>query len=588
MLLAEDDPQTAQNLAERGLNLYRNNDVEGAINYFSRALLLNPHNKIAQNNLIAIASNEQLSAKQKINLFLLEDLISRIKDLTDRNDYLSDKRDLMAEDLITKGYKRQLLDEDLQNIMNYVVNSKEFMLSSTKQDPSLDKNNPLEVVNSSLLNVKEQLSQKMQYLKKQLDHLRDLNKENWYLEKDESLLAKEKKALERREYWDYQNQVASNDAMTIQTGPINVSDGQTTKELSFLEVKDKGVTPEEDISLLKQDLGVLKQQILDLQKNVTEKDQKVSQLSSQIVDFALKLAEKENQLTTKVDDFANINKDFQELQSRFEFGQKIIQDKDNEIKALQDSIQESIPQEEQITAIAGAQNIQDEKINELNGILETYRTKLGNANNELKEKDIKISSLSNDLANLQSKYIENERTIKISDRSTDKKDKELAAVKNAMDRMRYQTDKNNEKLQNIVKEKYAKLKELNGIVEIYKNRLVDTSLQLKEKAANIKILEEQLTLVQTKLFEKDQLIKKTNDSLHSLENQLQDVQNRLTEIKTSKNQSEQNPLVENEVASLKDKIKELNSLIKNELTEFDKINSNLPQVDIENINKLLE
>ncbi|MBF0384549.1 MAG: hypothetical protein HQL27_01630 [Candidatus Omnitrophica bacterium] len=588
---AEKGSESAQSFSEQGILLYKSGDVKGAIDRFSRSLLLDPHNKTSQNNLIAISTNEDLNAKQKLNLFLLEDLITRIKDLKDRIDYFTNKRDSLADDIIAKGYKQQLLEEELDNIMNYAVNSKEFMQYSNT-DNSLDSSNPLEEVNSSLLKVKEQLSQKVSYLKNQLDFLRNTNKETFSKEKDEVLLAQEKKALERREYWDYLNKISEDNSLSVQTGPIKVSDkGNTTSELSFLDLKNKAITPEEDINLLKQALSSLRNQVNGLQKNIDDKDKKVTQLSSQIVNFAVKLDEKEGLLTSKAGDLAMINKDFQELQARFEAGQKAIQEKDTEIEALKKSLEENEAKEAPVAqaALAEAQFEQDKKIVELNGVLESYRAKLGKADTAIKERESKISSLSNNLAELQKKFEQNRHSVIITDRTVSKKDKEITALKSAIDRMRNDSTSKNEKLQNIIKEKYAKIEELAGVLDIYKNKLLDANSIIKEKALNIQSLEQQLTLVQAKLSEKDEVIKKTNANLHSLETQLQEVQDRLLEIKDSGTQTQsRNPWIEDEIASLKEKIGNLNELIKQELREFEKINGNLPQQEIENLDNLLE
>ena len=213
-------------------------------------------------------------------------------------------------------------------------------------------NNALELVNSSLNQDKEHLLETLADLQKYFEFLRKVNK-------------------------DSQKDFAKTPVTGIEINPIPVED----------------------------ELTVLKREVIQVHK-------KLDQLTNQVVDLTLKLSEKNLYSERQEDRLNALSNNFVELKSRFELGEKMMNEKDGQIQTLQDQVK-------QIQAQAKASNddlnniltSKDEKLFELNGILQVYKGKLTDTVHNLKEKNATLTTLEDQLDIAQTKYVQKNKAI---------------------------------------------------------------------------------------------------------------------------------------------------------------------------------
>lgn len=309
---------------QQGIAFYRHNDLNHAIDQFARALLANPHNQRAFENLMmAAAEDEGLTAEQKINLFLLGDMARYIRNLDKKIKYLEHKRDMLRKDLRQRGIETE--DPSMRREAFPGPLGDRAALSHTPD--------PLGRLTNSLTFQKEQRLHQLETLEKQVSRLYELKKM-----------------------------------------PAAAQPPQYPRQ-----------TPAGDVALLKQDLALLRIQFDALKDHVENKDKKIAQLTAELVDFALKLTEKEMVLEEKLVRLSSLQEGLFDLQSRFELEQKMMRDKNSQIQLLQDqlkTIQSEITDRRQ--EFSRLLSSKDEKLIELNEILEIYKGKLADTVKELK------------------------------------------------------------------------------------------------------------------------------------------------------------------------------------------------------------
>ncbi|MCK5083438.1 MAG: hypothetical protein KAR31_11065, partial [Candidatus Omnitrophica bacterium] len=143
-------------------SIFERCDVRMAVDRFCQTLSIDPQNKTVQENLETIISHSKLTAVQKSDVFLLEDHLSYIKNLQGRAEYLTSKRNLLRDQLIDDGYKRDVLLRGLFDIRDNISGSHEIFLY---QNQSLfNRKSPLVVINSLLARENVQLSVRVRSL----------------------------------------------------------------------------------------------------------------------------------------------------------------------------------------------------------------------------------------------------------------------------------------------------------------------------------------------------------------------------------------------------------------------------------------
>lgn len=188
----------------------------------------------------------------------------------------------------------------------------------------------------------------------------------------------------------------------------------------FWEGKDRPVSiqssnpyfPEDNqIVSLKEEIEVLRKQLTALQQYVERREEKINFLTNQLIELSLRLSEKEQSLGENVIRLTALSQRLTDLQSRWELGQRIIQEKDRQISSLAAGMtspaeEQSRPEnkDKEIQALKNTidhlrrealqanghfknyLSSQNKEFNELKGVLQIYREKLRQANQLMKEK----------------------------------------------------------------------------------------------------------------------------------------------------------------------------------------------------------
>jgi len=183
-----------------------------------------------------------------------------------------------------------------------------------------------------------------------------------------------------------------------------------SRENNFIH--EMGETPKEIMVTLKEELALMHKRLNDLQMIVKQKDKKVEALTEQIIDFSLQLAEKEMVLSKKVDYLSSLSYEYDDLYARFELGQKIIQEKNLKIQAMEDSRMrlesDAFARTEELKNILSSK---DEKLFELSGILGIYKGMLKDSSQEIKLSSRNILAMQEQLMSVRAKLFEKDTAL---------------------------------------------------------------------------------------------------------------------------------------------------------------------------------
>ncbi len=364
---------------KQGILLYEQGEINSAIDDFSRALLLDPHNSQAQSQLVKIISHPSLDARGRINLLVFEDLIDYTKKLKGKIDYVQFKNNLLKKELYRKGYTKESLTKEMTRRKIYILDAQK---KTQLKDREILKNHdiPLEIVNANLNYEKKELNNKLISLQNTYNFFRELDKEI----------------------------------------PLDLSDfeliqnDQTTKALkSYYSTQKEGLeTRKQDINAFTQDLKNLKMKLRAQKRSHTPDDKKITDLTEEIVDLSLKLAEKERALTDKVEEISCLNQEFLDLQERFKLEQKIIKEKNLHINTLQSEIQTAHEKTNEWRAefdkVLSQRTI---KLSELNGIIKIYKQKLTSTNSNIKTQSADITTLEEQINTIQQELYDKDKFI---------------------------------------------------------------------------------------------------------------------------------------------------------------------------------
>ena len=245
------------------------------------------------------------------------------------------------------------------------------------------------------------------------------------------------------------------------------------------------------ITSLKEEIEILRKQLTALQQYVERKEEKINFLTSQVVELSLKLSEKEEILEENAKQLTSLSQQLTDLAARLELGQRIIQDKDRQIFALAAGQSPAgLPLESAKNAQATSWD-QEEKV-----FLQIYQKKLQEANDSIKQKVLELNTLNNQFASWQLRFKEEQLV-------SDKKDKEIKALKDTIDHLRWEALEANGRFKNYFSSQNKELYELRGVLEIYKEKLRQANQLIKEKVSALNelvILGDQLATLKSRLL----------------------------------------------------------------------------------------
>lgn len=554
----ENEAKIAKTFFQHGISLLEKGNVEGAIDDFSRSLLVDPTHELSQKRLITLSNVAQLQPDLKMQLLRFQDLTHFNQQLSLKSDYFEGKNVELLDALAKKGVTKESIKEKISLLNDDLISMDSHVVEANRQYQK-EQSLPLVALNGTLNITKEELIMKIDYLQKQYDQLRGL-----YHEEDLPVIRK------------YKDETAK--LLPMVKTELNVSDKKPkTETLLSIPPADNSVEK------FKNNFPVVKQQFEDLQMRLNQREEKIAQLSRDLIDISLKLSEKDMILDDREASIASLNSEVIDLRSRFELGQKIIQEKDQQLASLQNEFNKfkETAKNATISSEQFTQKIinKDQDIAQLQGMLDIYKGQLKTASNGLKSKDVTIASLNNELMELKDKFQNFDLTMGNKDRTID-------LLKNRLKEVSTLKEQRNENLRKVVKERDEKIDELEGVVSLYKGKLGSAFGTIEEKNVYISKLNKDLELVQSKIESKDALLQKTNDNLTLVERKIIELQQKFDKFELEKIPGEQSNL-QNDINHIKTNIAEIHSLLKNDVASSSVIHDRVVIGEITVINDML-
>jgi len=405
------------------------------IENFCRTVSLDPSHKSLRENLSAIANSPLLSAEQRADALRIEDLFYHIKNLNRRLDYLNRKNNAIKMELAQKGADPGKIEKEMLSL---------------RETPADDLTSGLSGAGAEF-------------------------KEEGQLAYVIRLLIDEKKRLARALQESgvrYQWLKSTREGAPTQTSPPTVELTEQPVSIFSLGAYKAAGKPESEMSG-RADPGP---HVPGGSETVNspalfEKITKIEKLSEQLVDLSLKMEETQALLRAKEEITAALESQLNEVEQRFLLEQKIIQDKDAEIKTLYDALAQT-PQGQ-----ASASG--DEQVYSLEGSpAETEAV--------LNENGDKLDTLEKDLADFQRKY-------RLSQEILMEKERVIAQLQQDLALSREQIEiKPVAETSSFLDDREREIKELNGVVNIYKYALEDAIRNLRDKSEDLKLINEEL------------------------------------------------------------------------------------------------
>lgn len=388
-------PQIIQAFLRQGKTLSDQSNPNEAIDNFGRALLLDPWNQSALENLTLMSAREHLPAAKKAQIFHVEAIRKFMENLKSKIDYFAARRDGLKDQLIQGGHTQSFLEASLADVKNQFWSPRENMPDDqTSQDP-------LSAVVISLDIEKKWLTNELGYIQKQYEWLRTLNAQT------------RRRSLSVVPSQGVIQETSRISELTVEDRKPKIAvESIPAKATTIAKESDAREKQDQDTILLQQKLEKVTKKLDDLQEHVREKDQKLVDLSKQIIGFALKLAENEMILTEKVNALTSLTKEYADLRSRLELGQKIIQEKDSQLQSLEETLSalqsETAVHEKEFNGILA---LRAESLTELGGILRIYQEKLGDTTQKMRQKDFDLSNLQEQLDSARMELFEKETAL---------------------------------------------------------------------------------------------------------------------------------------------------------------------------------
>jgi len=356
--LAAGDFETSisEQFTRQGMKCFQQKNMRGAIDHFTRALLMDPVNQTARNSLARISVQTSLPASQRIQLFLSDDLLIFNEKLQKKLDYLTAQRDALAATLIQQDYPQAFIDRRFQAIHS------RFIPPADNRRENAGTTSPLETLNKSLIRNQERLTHELLNVREQISWLQEAPKRQ----------------------------------------------PQTARHA---KTDDFGA-PWQQIADVRQELTELRRQVQALQEDVKHKDDRITSLTKQVIEFSLKLTERETILSEKVNALSFLHDAYADLQSRQELGQKILEEKNVQIQSLQEGLAalqaDTAVHTKEINSLIAAK---DQALDQWEKILAIYQGKLRDAAETVEVRDADVAVLEGQLAMVRTKLFEKETAL---------------------------------------------------------------------------------------------------------------------------------------------------------------------------------
>ncbi len=363
--------------------------------FLAQVLSSNPNFKSAQDLLNQLKSTNALSAAENADIDAFQNLNSFNNDITIKINNFLQKRNFILKNLESKGYQRSFLNNQLTQLQLELIQLRE---ASERKISELQKGKAVGL--------------------KPLVALASIKRDTLIAELDN---------IEKQF-----NQLAS------VTG--DQKKNQPVMDIVVVSPQvESGVQPQNQPENVVNQLSSLQQDILKLQQIVQEKDEKVNQLTKQLELLSNKINPDSSDEGSSSNAYVS-QEDFNDLKSRFELSQKIIQNKDEEIQSLKKGnvpiVSAPQPIREQSAVVQRPNGDLEEQLIEVSGILEIYKGKFFDVYKDLKTNTAHMNDLEEKLTLVQNKLFEKDQMIEKAQESMKKLEEKLLELQGELDNLR--------------------------------------------------------------------------------------------------------------------------------------------------------
>ena len=438
--------------SDYGLKLIKEGNLQQAADQFIQALFFAPSNQVARKNLRSLVEKKDFESKSvKLQILRFVELSDYITFLRERIQKLETENKESIQSLLQEARGHDPRQGDIKEIRRQIENQSVTLIPVPEeiQREYWDRAAKLVRINKYFTDVKESLVSRFSFALSAYERLNTLK----------SQLA----------------QTATEDQRQQQ---VEHYEGQLTAAKRELVSRDEVLKQQETaMRSLKGDLAKVRADFDQLHSRLEGTSQKIRDLTDKLADMSMQVYEKDALLAQKNGFNGQLTAELNDAKERWELVQKIIQEKDGQIKNLEEKINEFNTRG--ASAMAG-----DQKMGNLSENLAALQTKMEKAEKTNHEM---ISSLRKELALLQEQYTQLDKTAQEKDAF--------------IERLKTDVVTRDRKLANIVGFFNAydqDIAQLNGVVEIYRGKLSATHALLTDRDQKVQNLEKQVVELKEK------------------------------------------------------------------------------------------
>ncbi|OGX34208.1 MAG: hypothetical protein A3C36_05000 [Omnitrophica WOR_2 bacterium RIFCSPHIGHO2_02_FULL_52_10] len=429
--------------------------IEDAIARFCRALRINPRGKSIRENLSAILTSPRVTAAQRSEVLRIQDLLDHTAKLKRHESLLIQKRDRLRKQLIEEGHDSGKLKKGVLDIRE---RSNRYHASALNGEDRLGgEDGHLEFVSRVLADEKQRLASQTQNTQDQYQWLEALRRGG---EMPAIPLPHDDQAQR----------------------PASVPSIHITKE-EFQEAPSPSVLPAPALSRPLEPGSGFDQTLL-------EKTTKIDKLSEQLVELSLKMEETQDLLRNKDESMDSLRERLNDLEQRFLLEQRIIQDKDEEIRKLRGVLGE-MPAHAAQPALGADKFLPaaEDMFMPRSDVESFYEEALASSREMLREKRSLLAALEEELADVQEKFQLNQKVL-------EEKNQRIAQLRQELLTAQGEFRAKSVEIDPVLAKKEKEVKELNGVINIYKYALEDSIRIIREKSEELNFLNDELAKVQ--------------------------------------------------------------------------------------------
>ncbi|MBP9855069.1 MAG: hypothetical protein KBD53_09405 [Candidatus Omnitrophica bacterium] len=538
---AETADKIADSFYEHGQKMMEEGNSNDAINDFSRAFLLNPADTRLHEALKSLSHERNVTASQKMDLILLEDLLDYTGQLKEKSGYYKYKRNALGEELMQKGFERSFFEKEMSAIdveQKSVLDQEEADIKERYAKGE----DPLKVIHASLKLENKRLQGEIELFEKQYNRLREINAKNGYIQGEVAILslsdfsqqqASEQSGesappvinVEALPSSDVQPEVASvtppveiepavENEPIVMTPPVAEVEPEPAADVqpevvaieppAVVEVEAKPVD-ETDTGAVAGLLGETKTKLDDMLLALENRDEKIDKMSKELIALSLELEETKSKEEDKKNDLNDLRDEMVEVESknlllqRFQVNYQTMRNKMAQMKAKL------------------AEN--DNQIKELNEkVKDLSAKKRGRFSDKPESRDKEIAEYQEQIKKLKK---ESEDMVKFKNEVDNLKDS-LSRAQKYQDEVQTLREQVAKLKQNELKQEYIKktLAKKDQIIDKQSKDLVLKDKQIVERDKSIKALNEKVKDVESRLEEAQNVIKEKDEKLQKLQKQL--------------------------------------------------------------------